>query len=75
MMMTKIPMFKEIILISFYCEHCGFKNSEASFGGKINDYATEIELKVIKLDDFKRDCIRSEHCSISIPELDFHIPS
>ena len=27
-MYTKIPMFKEIILSSFTCEHCGFKNTE-----------------------------------------------
>jgi len=74
MMMTKIPMFKEVILISFYCSHCGYKNSEATFGGKINDYATRVELKVIRPEDFKRDCIRSEFCSIRIPELDFEIP-
>jgi len=27
-MYTAIPMFKEIILSSFYCDECGFKNSE-----------------------------------------------
>jgi len=27
-MYTKIPMFKEIILSSFYCDHCGNKNTE-----------------------------------------------
>ena len=27
-MYTKIPMFKEIILSSFSCEHCGFRNNE-----------------------------------------------
>ena len=27
-MYTKIPMFKEIILSSFYCDHCGLKNTE-----------------------------------------------
>jgi len=27
-MYTKIPMFREIILSSFYCEDCGFKNTE-----------------------------------------------
>lgn len=75
MMLTKIPMFKEVILISFYCSHCGYKNAEVTFGGKINEYATKIELKVIKFDDFKRDCVKSEHCSIRIPELDFEIPS
>ena len=27
-MYTKIPMFKEIILSSFTCDHCGNKNTE-----------------------------------------------
>jgi len=27
-MYTKIPMFKEIILSSFLCEDCGYKNTE-----------------------------------------------
>jgi len=34
-MYTKIPMFKEIILSSFHCEHCGTKNTEVQFGGKL----------------------------------------
>ena len=27
-MYTKIPFFKEIILSSFYCDHCGNRNTE-----------------------------------------------
>jgi len=27
-MYTKIPMFKDIILSSFLCDHCGNKNTE-----------------------------------------------
>ena len=30
---TKIPFFKEIIVSSFQCEECGFRNNEVSFGG------------------------------------------
>ena len=38
-MYTRIPMFKEIILSSFICEHedCGFRNNEVQFGGKLSD--------------------------------------
>jgi zinc finger protein len=34
-MYTTIPMFKEVILSSFSCEHCGYKNTEVQFGGKL----------------------------------------
>ena len=32
-MYTKIPFFREIILSSFVCEHCGNRNNEVQFGG------------------------------------------
>lgn len=82
--MTKIPMFREIILISFYCDNCGFKNNEVQFGGKLNDHAITLYLKCFKMEvfiikyfyqDFKRDVIKSEHATIKIPELDFEIPA
>ena len=62
-------------ILNLECNNCGYKNNEVTFGGKINDYATRINLKVIKMDDFKRDCVKSEHCSLRIPELDFEVPS
>lgn len=63
-MLTKIPMFKELVVTSFYCEHCGNKNTNIEFGGKIGDYATNISLKCTNVEDFKRDCVRSEHSRI-----------
>ena len=74
-MMTKIPMFREIILISFYCENCGLKNNEVQFGGKLNEHSIIYYLKCLKMDDFKRDVIKSEHATIKIPELEFEIPA
>lgn len=45
-MYTKIPMFKEIILSSFSCEECGFRNNEVQFGGKLGDYGCKYKLVV-----------------------------
>ena len=28
LLLTKIPWFREIVIMSFECPHCGFKNSE-----------------------------------------------
>ena len=52
-LMTKIPMFREIILISFYCESCGFKNNEVEFGGKLNEHSIILYLKCLKMDVYK----------------------
>jgi len=73
-MYTKIPMFKEIILSSFYCDHCGFKNTEVQFGGKLADTGVKYVFKVDSEASINRSIVKSEFATIRIPELDFEIP-
>lgn len=73
-MYTKIPMFKEIILSSFYCDECGFKNTEVQFGGKLGDSGVKYEFKVNEEGAINRSIVKSEYATIRIPELDFEIP-
>lgn len=35
--LTKIPFFREVIVSSFTCDHCGFRNAEVQSGGRIQD--------------------------------------
>jgi len=74
-MLCNIPMFKELVVTSFYCEECGNKNTNVEFGGKISDFAVNISLNCTNMEDFKRDVVKSEFGSIKIPELDFEIPA
>ena len=73
-MYTKIPMFKEIILSSFTCEECGFRNNEVQFGGKLGDLGCRYKLAVTDEDGLNRSVVKSEFATIRIPELDFEIP-
>lgn len=73
-MYTKIPMFKELILSSFSCEECGFRNNEVQFGGKLCDYGCKYNLVVTDEDGLNRSVVKSEFATIRIPELDFEIP-
>ena len=73
-MYTKIPMFKEIIISSFYCDECGFRNNEVQFGGKLSDYGCSYKLACIDQDGLNRSVVKSEYATIKIPELDFEIP-
>ena len=73
-MYTKIPMFKEIILSSFYCENCGLKNTEVQFGGKLADFGVRYSLKITDTAAINRSIVKSEYATIRIPELDFEIP-
>ena len=73
-MYTKIPFFREIILSSFNCEHCGNRNNEVEFGGSLNDLGVKYTLTVVDIKSLNRSVVKSEFASISIPELDFEIP-
>jgi zinc finger protein len=35
LLLTKIPHFKEVIIMAFECPHCGFKNNEIQTGAAI----------------------------------------
>jgi zinc finger protein len=35
LLLTTIPYFKEIIVSSFHCDHCGFRDTEIQSAGEI----------------------------------------
>jgi zinc finger protein len=37
MLPTKVPLFREIIVMSFYCQNCNFRNTEVNFGGELQE--------------------------------------
>lgn len=69
----EIPFFKEVIIMSFSCDHCGFKNTDIKPGGAISEKGKLITLQVKTTDDLNRDLFKSETALISIPEIDFEI--
>jgi zinc finger protein len=59
MCQSSIPFFKEIIIMAFICDSCGYRNSEIKEGGGIGDKAKRITLKVEKPSDLNRDIFKS----------------
>jgi C4-type Zn-finger protein len=47
MCMTDIPHFKEIIIMSFLCDECGFRSVEVKGGGAVPDHGTVTKLTVV----------------------------
>ncbi|KAG2141297.1 zf-ZPR1-domain-containing protein [Suillus clintonianus] len=74
MMLTSIPFFREVIVMSFRCEHCGHSNNEIQSAGKIRSEGTIYTVKVLNRGDLDRQLIRSESCSINIPEFQLVLP-
>lgn len=75
MLPTKVPMFRELVIMSLYCPDCYFRNSEVTFGGEIQEKGKKIMLQLTKVEDLDRQLVKSNSAILSIPELNFEIPS
>ncbi|XP_023338080.1 zinc finger protein ZPR1 [Eurytemora carolleeae] len=74
LMLTRIPHYKEVILMSFNCAECGFSNSELQSGSKIQDKGLRIEVSVSTLRDLSRQVVKSDYATLIVPEIDLQIP-
>ncbi|KZC12656.1 Zinc finger protein ZPR1, partial [Dufourea novaeangliae] len=75
LLLTKIPHYKDIVIMSFDCEHCGYQNNEIQNSGKIQDKGIRITLQVTSPRDLNRQVVKSDYTCARIPSLDFEIPS
>jgi zinc finger protein len=75
LLLTRIPFFREIIIMSFECPHCNFKNSEIQSAGEIQQKGSRYELRLTSSPDFSRQIVKSDTCIVRIIELDIEIPA
>nr|XP_031526334.1 zinc finger protein ZPR1 isoform X2 [Vicugna pacos] len=75
LLLTKIPFFREIIVSSFFCEHCGWNNTEIQSAGRIQDQGVRYTLTVRAQEDMNREVVKTDSATTRIPELDFEIPA
>lgn len=74
LLLTSIPYFKEIVLMSFSCPHCGFQNSEIQPASEIQEKGVKYMLKIETAEDFNRQVVKSNFCTCKFVELDIEIP-
>ncbi|GAV54742.1 hypothetical protein ZYGR_0AS00640 [Zygosaccharomyces rouxii] len=75
LLLTSIPFFREIVIMSFECPECGFKNSEIQPASQIQEKGAKYMLKVENQSDFNRQVIKSETATCKFMELDIEIPA
>lgn len=75
LLLTSIPFFREIVIMSFSCPHCGFRNSEVQSAGRIQDKGSRYTLKIENEKDFNRQVVKSDTCVCKFVELDIEIPA
>ena len=74
-MLTKIPFFRDLLVGSFRCEQCGFRNHEVQFCGELPSHGIKISFKAINPEDLNREVVKSEHAVLKFEELDLEIPA
>ena len=62
MQQVNIPHFKDIIIMSTNCEHCGYRDNEVKSGAAISEKGKKIILKVEDEDDLSRDILKVRRC-------------
>ncbi|KAL9104544.1 MAG: hypothetical protein Q9163_000518 [Psora crenata] len=75
LLLTKIPFFREIIIMSFFCDHCHFRNNEIQPAGQIQDQGSKTTFKLTQMEDLQRQIVKSDSASIYIQELELEIPA
>ncbi|KAF2637054.1 zf-ZPR1-domain-containing protein [Massarina eburnea CBS 473.64] len=69
MKMVNIPHFKQVVLMSTACEHCGYRSNEVKTGGEVPEKGRRITISVENKEDLSRDILKSESCALESPEL------
>lgn len=75
LLLTRIPFYKDVVVMSFSCDHCGFNNNEIQSGAPIADKGIRYVLKVETQPDLNRQVVKSDFANVKIPEVDFEIPA
>ncbi|KAL8738146.1 MAG: hypothetical protein Q9181_001004 [Wetmoreana brouardii] len=75
LLLTKIPYFREVILMSFACDHCGFKNTEVKSAGQIQERGAKYSLKVADEEDMQRQIVKSDTGVFRLEDLDIEMPA
>ncbi|KJE91981.1 zinc finger protein [Capsaspora owczarzaki ATCC 30864] len=75
LLLTKVPFFREIIIMAFECPHCGFRSNEIQSGGVIQPRGCKTSIRVSTRKDLNREVVKSDSATVSVPELNFEIPA
>lgn len=72
-LLTSIPYFKEVAIMSFECRHCNTINNELQSVGAIAEKGVRYRVKCQKDEDLQRQVVKSEWSEIKIPEIEFEV--
>ncbi|KAJ0424878.1 ZPR1 zinc-finger domain-containing protein [Aspergillus carlsbadensis] len=74
LLLLRVPFFRDIILESFECEHCHFKDNSVKSAGQIQEKGSVYTLDVESEDDLQRQVIRSDVSIFKVESLGIEMP-
>nr|GAT56314.1 zinc-finger protein ZPR1 [Mycena chlorophos] len=74
LLLTSIPYFREVIVMSFRCEHCGWQNNEVQAASTIRPEGTIYTARILTRQDLDRQIVRSPTCEIYLAEYELTLP-
>ena len=60
--------------MSFFCEHCHFKNNEIQPAGEIQEQGVKYSFRLDQMEDLERQVVKSDTAILRIEELDIEVP-
>jgi zinc finger protein len=73
-LLTTIPYFKEIVVSSFMCDHCGYRDTEVQPAGEIQPKGCSYTVHMLSRADLDRQLVKSNWATVTIPEFQLTIP-
>jgi len=73
MKVLTIPHFKDVVVMATNCSACGHRDSEVKASGGVAANGLKLTLSIERVEDLSRDVLKSETCSVSIPELEMEV--
>ncbi|KAI9373012.1 ZPR1 zinc-finger domain-containing protein [Aspergillus egyptiacus] len=74
LLLLRVPFFRDIILESFECEHCHFKDNSVKSAGQIQEKGSVYTLEVEDETDLQRQVIRSDVSIFKLESLGIEMP-
>ncbi|KKZ62322.1 zinc finger protein [[Emmonsia] crescens] len=74
LLLIKIPFFRDVLLESFECPHCYFKNNSIKSAGEIQEQGTKYTLEVTTMKDFERQVVKGDSAIFRLETLGIEMP-
>jgi len=64
LLLTKIPYFREVVIMAFECPHCNFRNNEVQSASTINETGIHVTLQIKNQKDLSRQVLKAETATV-----------